>query len=508
MHRHAFGMGVLALLASVLLSGCAISPSALTSEDLAISTHTKLARVTRDQEPITGAISLYEAMARALKYNLDQKVEVYETSLRTAELDLAHWNMLPNAVASSGFSSRNNTSASSSYNLQSNTQNFGYSTSQDIRDRTSDLTFSWNILDFGLSYVRAHQAADKTLLAAESRRKVSLRLMEDVRTAFWRAYSAQKLSRKLVALERRTRGALAGSSALAGDRTTSPITALTYRRELFEIQRTLLELQRELSVAKYQLAALMNIAPGTPFVLSAPSSMPPLVSASIAPEEMFRIALDNRPEIRDLEYRKRINMREADAALLELLPGIQFFAGSNSDSNSYLLNQGWLGWGAKASWNLIRVFQYPAHSNVIDGQGEVLDQRGLALTMAIMTQVQVSRMRIATFNREVQTASAYNVTQQDLLQAIRAEHAANKVSEQTLLREELNAAVGEVRLNIARASLETAKANLVTSLGLDPSVAGLSKNASVSEIASRLHGSGGVAAPDRPQLVAVKLSEK
>ena len=32
---------------------------------------------------------------------------------------------------------------------------------------------------------------------------------------------------------------------------------------------------------------------------------------------------------------------------------------------------------------------------------------------------------------------------------------------------ELNAAVGDVRLSIARASLETAKANLTTSLGLE-----------------------------------------
>jgi outer membrane protein TolC len=506
MYRHVCCVGGLAVFGAVLLSGCAISPTALTSEEISIGAQDKLARVTQEQQPIAGAIDLYEAMARALKYNLDHKVELYATSLKVAELDLAHWNMLPNAVASSGFSGRDKVAASSSFNIESGTQNFGSSTSQDNRNKSADLTFSWNILDFGLSYVRAHQSADKALIAEESRRKVVARLMEDVRAAYWRAYSAQRLSSKLVSLEQRTRKAMAGSSALAVDRTTSPITALTYRRELIEIQRTSLELQRELAVAKFQLAALMNIAPGTPFVLTAPTAMSMSSIMAAAPAELIQTALENRPELRDLEYQKRINVREADAALLEMLPGIQLYAGPSYDSNSFLLNHEWVSWGAKASWNLLKVFQYPARRGVVDAQGQSLDQRALAMTMAIMTQVHVSRARIATFKREVKTASAYNDNQQTLLQAIRAEHAANKVSEQTLLREELNAAVGEVRLSIARASLETAMANLNTSLGLDPAAASISQTASLSEIASVLRHGGSIAALNGAQVVPVNLS--
>ena len=407
MKRRATGMGGLALLSAVLMGGCAVNPTALTTEEISIGAQQKLARVTSDQEPITRAIDLHEAMARALKYNLDHKVEVYETALRTAELDLAHYNMLPNAVASSGYAIRDNVAASSSFNLLTNVPNFGYSTSQDVRVRTSDLTFSWNVLDFGLSYVRAQQSADKALMAEEARRKVVHRLMEDVRTAFWRAYSAQKLTGKLGPLERRTKAALAGSTALAGDRATSPITAMTYRRELIEIQRILRELQRELAVAKFQLAALMNVAPGSPFTLIAPSvggTSPPI---SVAPAEMIRIALENRPELRDVDYKKRINAREADAALLEMLPGIQLYATPGYDSNSFLLNDSWLGWGAKASWNLLKVFQYPARRALIDGQDQTLDQRALALTMAVMTQVHVSRARVLQFRREIETATDY-----------------------------------------------------------------------------------------------------
>ena len=504
MKRRATGMGGLALLSAVLSGGCVVNPNALTHEEISASAHEKLARVTSDQEPVTRAIDLQEAMARALKYNLDHKVEVYETALRTAELDLAHYNMLPNAVASSGYAARDNFAASSSLNLLTNTPNFGYSTSQDQRTRTADLTFSWSVLDFGLSYVRAHQAADKALMAEEQRRKVVHRLMEDVRTAFWRAYTAQSLQRKLITLERRTKSALAGSSALAGDRTTSPITALTYRRELIEIQRLLQELQRELAIAKFQLAALMNVAPGTPFTLLAPSAGPASSAMSLAPAELIHIAIENRPELRDVEYKKRINEREADAALLEMLPGIQLYGGPNYDSNSFLQHHQWLGWGAKASWNLLKVFQYPARHNLIEGQERALDQRALALTMAIMTQVHVSRARVAHFRHEIETANAYQQTQQELLRAIRAEHDANRVSEQTLLREELNAAVGQVRLGIAKASLETARANLLSSLGLDPPLEGLSPKSSIAEIASVLRRNGAVPAGEMQTLVMAK----
>jgi len=456
----------LALLPAILLCGCALSPIPLTPDELSINAIDKRQRVTAAQEPLSGAISLHEAYARALKYNLDHKVELYESALRVAELDLSHYNLLPNVVAGSGYAARNDPLASSSFNLVTNVPNFGFSTSQDERLRTSDLSFSWHVLDFGLSLVRSRQAADKALMAEEARRKVVHRLMEDVRISYWRAWTAQKLSSKLRRLEVRTRAALSGSRQVGSDRTTSPITAATYRRELIEVQRIVRELQRELSAARYQLAALMNVDPGSHFSLKAPGGGMKSLGRDL--EGMIQFALENRPEVRDVAYRQRINANEARAALLELLPGIQLFAGSNFDSNSFLLHDRWLQWGAKASWNVIKVFQYPQRRQVVDSQEQVLDQRALSLTMAIMTQIYVSNARLAHYHKEVETAVAYHQTQQELIGYIRKEHAADRISEQTVLREELNAVVSEARLDIARAGQQSAAANLLSSLGRDP----------------------------------------
>ena len=251
--------------------------------------------------------------------------------------------------------------------------------------RTADLSFSWNILDFGLSYVRAQQAADKVLIGKELQRKAVHRLLEDVRTAYWRAVTFERLVSRLNALSSRTEAALANSKALADGRETSLVTALTYERELTEIKRAAIDMQRDLVVAKSQLAALMNLTPGTKFALSLNSygRLPQTLPNSL--DAMMQIAVRDREELRENLYQQRINSQEVRAAMLEMLPGLQLSVGPNWDSNSYLMNTNWVGWGAKTSWNLLRVFQLPAKRDLIEDQQDLLKSRALALTMAVMT---------------------------------------------------------------------------------------------------------------------------
>ncbi|MCB1483890.1 MAG: TolC family protein [Hyphomicrobiaceae bacterium] len=450
------------------IAGCVVAPDPLTDAELALAADANRAEVTANQEPVTGPIDLYEAMARALKYNLDHRVEEAEAAVRVAELNVSRYDMLPGAVSNSGYASRNNYNAASSFNLTTDTQNFGASTSQDKGIANADIGFSWNILDFGLSYVRARQAADKVLVQDETRRKVMQRVVEDVRTAYWRAISAERLSERLLSLEGETRAALRETRELYDERRTSPITALTYERELIEIKQKIGEIQRELNTAKAQLGALMNLRPGTEFTLARYRSKRESLALKANLDDMIVTALYNRPELREVEYRKRININEADAALLELLPGLQAYAGSNYDSNSFLLNADWVNWGAKASWNLLKVFNYPARRSVVELGDEMLHQRALALSMAVMTQVYVSRIRFFHARKELAIAAEFCDVQKRLLAQIRAEASADRVSKQTLIREEMNTLVAEAKYDIAYAQLQNAYANLFSSMGLDP----------------------------------------
>ncbi len=475
-------------ISAAVLTGCAVEPSPLSEQEMSVAAIDRASRVTTDQETITNAIDLYEAIARAIKYNLDTEVEKAEIALRYSELNLAHFNLLPQAVANSGFTARDKFNASSSYNVLTNTQNFGASTSQEKRFSTSDLTFSWHVLDFGLSYVRARQAADKALIAQELRRKVVHRVVEDVRSAYWRAVSSERLIGRLKSLEHRVATTLRDTRTISADKQASPITAITYERELVEIKRTIQELQRELIVAKSQLAALMNVKPGTHFSLVLPLRRTVNLALKVPLQGMIDLALEERPELREVTLKQRINTQEAHAALLELLPGLQLYAGTNFDSNDFLYQSNWLSWGAKASWNVMKVFQYPRRREVVEDQDALLDKRALALTMAVMTQVHVSRARFYHLKKELVTAGEYHNVQKRLVEQMRAESKADRISQQTLIREEMNMLVADAKLDVAYASLQSAFANTYAAIGLDPYRDDLDTNQSVRALSQSLRG--------------------
>jgi outer membrane protein TolC len=475
-----------AALMAISLTGCALKPDPLSFGQLEVITNSNLARVTVNQEPVGGAISLHEAMARAVKYNLDHKVEMMQTQLRTTELKLAYYAMLPGAVVNSGYAQRNNDLSSGERNLVTGHETAPRTTSRERNSTTSDMTFSWNILDFGLSYVRARQSADKVLIAAELRRKVMQRIIEDTRTAYWRAVSSDRMVNKLKVLEARTKTAQQNAKSLAQSPEASPITALTYERELIEIRRTVQQLQHELSVAKTQLAALMNLEPGTQFSMSGEGLDAKAPVIEVTAQDMTAAALLNRPELRDIAYQQRINQHEAHAALLELLPGLQLYAGASHDANKYLAHNQWVTWGTKASWNVLRVFQYPAKRDVVQGQDALLNARALALTMAVMTQVYVSRIRYLNMSNELVTARDYLDVQDRLVKQMRQEAAADRISEQTLIREELNTLVAEVKRDIAFANMQNAFANVFVSVGLDPFDSEKPADGGVKEIAQQL----------------------
>lgn|GEM_PF-6895012 len=66
----------------------------LSSDELAKKTAADRIAAQQDVEPITGPLSLDEAIARALKYNLDRRVKVMEEALTLDQLDAASWDML------------------------------------------------------------------------------------------------------------------------------------------------------------------------------------------------------------------------------------------------------------------------------------------------------------------------------------------------------------------------------------------------------------------------------
>ncbi|MCP1198644.1 TolC family protein [Notoacmeibacter sp. MSK16QG-6] len=472
---------------AIFLSACSVTTEPLSFLQVETAANQNLASLDIDQEPIDGPIGLYEAMARALKYNLDHRVEVMRIALAQKELASATTGMLPKLMASAGYDMRSNENASYSRSIFSNSLSAEPTTSTEKSNVSADLKFSYNVLDFGLSYVRAKQSADKALIAEELRRRVVVRIVEEVRTAYWKALSADQLLDGFSRLEGQVKKTLDDNRRLRASGQTSPLATLTYERELVDIRREIGQVERQLKTAKLELAGLMGLRPGTAYKIIEPKrTIVDLDTRLQDIDTLLQIALTNRSEFREILYKKRINEAETRAALLEALPTASLTAGVAYDSNDLLYNSNWALLGTRIGWNAMKLFQYPARRKMVKADRELLAAQEKALTMAIVTQVYVAKARYAHLRREAIDTAEFLDIQRQILRQTQAGMAAAAQSQQTLIREEMNTLVASSRFDVAYADLQTAFANVYAALGLNPWDEDVDLASSLREIASAL----------------------
>ena len=472
----------------LILPACASKPQPFSVGEFQQRASYNKSLIDENQQPIIESIDLYQAMARAIKYNLNYRVKIAESKLSRSEFGLMHHSLLPKAIANANYTARNNFLASSSYNIETKTSNFGASTSQDKAQNTSDLAFSWNILDFGLSYIRAQQAGDKALISAELQNKVVVSLLEEVRRAYWLAISSQRMADKLKALKKRIRNAQKNTRRISISGETPTSDALLQERELIKISDTISKMQREHNTALTELAILMGIRPGSPIKLTSNSGNALYTKLNLSSEEMVDMAIRDRTELHEVWYQQRINRREAKAAMLEMLPGLNIFLGNDWSNNSFLRNSNWVSWGAKASWNLMKIFKYPLRKKVVEDKDRVLQARAMALTITVMTQVHVSRTNYRQSFRELGIARDYRNIQNKLIKQLRIEAAADLISENDLLREELNTLIAETKFDLANANAQSSFGNLFTTIGWNP-ISEVEMGLSTAEITNSLRSS-------------------
>lgn len=373
------------------LSACGVSPERITLDEQVLQANADHQAMFAKQEPIEGAISLDEAMARAIKYNLNQRLALMEQALASNQLDVANLSMLPKLAASAGWNHRSNVSASSSESIRTGTESLEPSTSQERNIRTADLQLSWNILDFGLSYFSAKAQANRALGFEEKRRYIVADIMQKVRQAYWNAATAQRLQPQVKSALEEAQKALAQARQTEEQRLLTPLASLQYQKELLTMVRQLETLDAELATAKSRLAALMNLAPGTPYRLQVASAQQWQVpDLNFRLTQLEQLAMIKRPEIREEAYKARNAVLETRSALLKLLPGATLFSGLNYNSNDYLVNNDWADAGVKVSWNLLNVFSFPSMKRTGEAREQVAHLRRQALRMTVLTQVNVA----------------------------------------------------------------------------------------------------------------------
>ncbi len=465
LHPRALGLAVAALLA-----GCAsVTPLPLETESVQTVNRADAAALRADVPPITAPLTLEEALARALKYNLDRRVMLLEEAIAHRQLDVSVYDMLPRLTAQSALTSRNNDRISLSRDASNGQPSTSRFISQDRTHVASQLELSWNLLDFGLGYYNTQQQGDRLQIAMEKRRKAMHLLAQDVRIAFWRAASAQALQERVQTTVRMAVDALADARRSEDARLRNPADTLRYQRQVQENLRLLEAIAQELSVAQVELAWLINAPLGQPLrVVEPPEDTTNRDVLRLPIDQLEETALRQSADLREQHYNTRIARLEARKTLVRLFPNLSFSYSLNYDTDNYLVNSRWNEAGLQLSFNLMNLATMDAQKKLAEAGIKLADQRRLTAHMAVLAQVHLARLQWDNALRQQERNRDIHDTDHRLAELITAREGVQMQSKLDRVSAETGAILSLLRHYQSVAQAHAAEARLEASLGLDP----------------------------------------
>ncbi|MBS0337961.1 MAG: TolC family protein [Proteobacteria bacterium] len=425
------------------------------------------AKLFEGQEPLNRPVTLYEATARSLKYQMEYRVKMMEQAVALGQLDVGKFDMLPKLTANAGYSTRSNDSFGFGF-APNGTIAANPSASQERTRETSGVSFTWSVLDFGLSYYRAQQLADQNLIAEERRRKALQNLVQDVRLAWWKSEAAQRLLPQIDELLEEVDLAIEKSRVIENRKLLPPMQTASLRRGLLDLEQQISMRRQDLAQSRVELAALLNVPPGTQVQIEPPSRFPAAtLELRTRMETLEAVALRNRPELGEEAYKTRVNESEARRAVLALFPNLNLDVSSNYDSNRFLVNNAWTSIGASVAFNLVKVFSLPAVNRSAEAQRKLDEARRLAMGMAVMTQTRIAAVRYSLLAHEFGVWDQATRDDEQIVGYLASSAEVGIDSEFELIRAKARQLVSKINRDITYANLEAALGKIYNSVGLD-----------------------------------------
>lgn len=461
---------VAASLSVLVLSGCAVTPAPFTEAEIKAVVEADRSAIESAVTAVTGPVTLEEAVARALKHNLDYRTRLMEQSLAAGQLQAGQYDMLPRLLTNAGYSWRDKESVRNSVDsVTGKAQETNPSISSERSRPTWDIGLSWSVLDFGVSYFNAKQNADRLLVANERRRKAMHNLIQNVRTTYWRALAAQKLRDRVKVTIDEAEEALADSQRILSNMVRNPVEPLRYQRNLLENLRLLENVERELASSEIELATLMGLRSGTRIQLVEPE-LAGFKSLESGIERMEEIALLNNADLREQFYNARIAAAETRKAMLRILPNLSFDYGYKFDGDKYLINQTWQEAGAKVSMNLFNLISGPAQIRAAEMDVQVAESRRMALQMAVLSQVHLARYQYDDSLQQYQRAVSIHDVDHQLAEIATSAERSQMGNKLERISANVTSILSAIRLYHAIAKVNEATSRVQASLGLEPEI--------------------------------------
>ena len=341
-------------------------------------------------------LTLNECFAMARANNLDLKVygleEKVSKEMRTFEI----LGMLPELNISDNLTSRNNTPASSSRQVNGapGPGTYSYSQSQDRTVNYFNIDLALSVVDFGLAFFNTCQAHDRMLLRQQYTRRAEQNLVLETVRVYFQVAAAQraiKVTRQLLE-DCKNRYQLIEKMGETGEIT--PFRAFDETKRFVEMEKRLTNYIRSYENSCVELRSLLGLYPNSEIKVD--DTILDVIPEFTFPEIelMEQIALMKRPELFEIDMQKHINVLECRKTIVSMFPNVRMFIDFTNSNNSFLYHSSWIELGIRAAYNLLTIprqlHRYFAYSAQVDAE----EYRSYAQAVAVMAQVRIAHANL------------------------------------------------------------------------------------------------------------------
>jgi outer membrane protein, multidrug efflux system len=435
---------------TVTLAGCATEPGPLVLQEQNQKFDLNLPIAKFHPSSATHSITIDDAMAHAIKFNLGHRVKIMDKIVSKGVSSVDSYRLLPDLAASAG------------YREQEKTEN------RQLKTPSGSLDSSWNILDLGISYITAQQQDNPVLTAAELQRKAAHNLLSDVRSAFWRGKAEERLTKAITLLKIELDKNPADSTQINNEQTTLPSDSINHRVKLLETLQKLQLLHSQVAGARDKLAELMGLESGKNFVLVEQKESDTINLQQLpAVEILENYALQHRPELWEKEDRRQAKAYETRKTAMRLFPGLDLNQTIDDDPSKSHINNRWSELGVTVTWKILNLLKAPAQAPLADNRERSDDLNRMALNMSVLVQLHVALRNLVESRGAYDIAAKLSSSKEQLYSLAQAEQQAETANEFELISRNSEKVLYLSHRDLAFAKLQNAAGDFLLSLGWD-----------------------------------------
>lgn len=419
-------------------------------------------------------LSLDDVIALGLKNNLDLRVSAFEKELASEDAYKEKLALLPDLDFGANYSQRDSDTVSNTRNVLTNVETNVSTTSEARENTTLNLTLTWNVLDFGISYIRSRQAQLQVEILKTRRKRQEQTLALDITESFWKAALAEDALDYVRQVKRELDAQREAIQRSVDERRLEPIAAKEVEKKLVDIALSIRDLQADIAGSRLELSRLMGLRQDQNYTLRREAIKPVLAQLpkpeDVDPRLLEIYAVENRPELFERDINLKIQSDEARAMLISMFPNLALSLGSNYDKNTLLRNQAWSSVGVNLGWNLLSLpSKFAAYESGKKGMAVARAQR-LQITVGVLAQVHIAILDYGiAVDRFRLREESYRLTK-DLLDMSRERFSAGKLSNLAVTQRLLEDMSVKLQRDQSVVDLIVAHRRLLTSIGASPDI--------------------------------------